>query len=161
MKEIKLETKIRIYPLSELAEEELSLMEAALKATEGSYAPYSKFHVGAAALLENGMIVTGSNQENAAYPSGLCAERVTLFHAGHQYPDIPVMALAIAAATKGEQVESISPCGACRQVLLETEQRYGKPVKVLLCGRKDVIIAESAESLLPLCFGTNDLKNHR
>lgn len=161
MKEIKLETKIRIYPLSELAEEELSLMEAALKATEGSYAPYSKFHVGAAALLENGMIVTGSNQENAAYPSGLCAERVTLFHAGHQYPDIPVMALAIAATTKGEQVESISPCGACRQVLLETEQRYGKPVKVLLCGRKDVIIAESAESLLPLCFGANDLKKHR
>lgn len=112
MKEIKLETKIRIYPLAELPEEELRLMEAAIKATGQSYAPYSKFHVGAAALLEDGTIVTGSNQENAAYPSGLCAERVALFHAGHKYPDIAVVALAIAAATNGSQVESISPCGA-------------------------------------------------
>lgn len=158
MKEIKLETRIRIYPLAELPDEELLLMEAAIKATEQSYAPYSKFHVGAAALLEDGTIVTGSNQENAAYPSGLCAERVTLFHAGHQHPDMPVVALAIAAATNGRQVESISPCGACRQVLLETEQRYGKPMKVLLCGTKEVVVAESAESLLPLCFGAKDLK---
>ena len=120
--------------------------------------PYSKFHVGAAALLEDGTIITGSNQENAAYPSGLCAERVALFHAGHQYPDMPVVALAIAAATNGRQVESISPCGACRQVLLEAEQRYGKPMKVLLCGTKEVVVAESAESLLPLCFGAKDLK---
>ena len=158
MKEIKLETKIRIYPLAELPEEELRLMEAAIKATGQSYAPYSKFHVGAAALLEDGTIITGSNQENAAYPSGLCAERVALFHAGHQYPDMPVVALAIAAATNGRQVESISPCGACRQVLLEAEQRYGKPMKVLLCGTKEVVVAESAESLLPLCFGAKDLK---
>lgn len=158
MKEIKLETKIRIYPLVELPDEELPLMQAAVKATEQSYAPYSKFHVGAAALLANGTIVTGSNQENAAYPSGLCAERVTLFHAGHRYPDVPVVALAIAAATNGRQVESISPCGACRQVLLETEQCYGKPMKVLLCGTKEVIIAESAESLLPLCFGKTSLE---
>ena len=144
MKEIKLETKIRIYPLTELPEEESRLMEAAVKATGQSYAPYSKFHVGAAALLEDGTIVTGSNQ--------------ALFHAGHQYPDMPVVALAIAAATNGRQVESISPCGACRQVLLEAEQRYGKPMKVLLCGTKEVVVAESAESLLPLCFGAKDLK---
>ena len=137
---------------------ESRLMEAAIKATGQSYAPYSKFHVGAAALLEDGTIITGSNQENAAYPSGLCAERVALFHAGHQYPDMPVVALAIAAATNGRQVESISPCGACRQVLLEAEQRYGKPMKVLLCGTKEVVVAESAESLLPLCFGAKDLK---
>ncbi|WP_129699015.1 cytidine deaminase [Parabacteroides goldsteinii] len=159
MKEIKLETKITVYSLSEVPDEELPLVHAALKATEQSYAPYSKFHVGAAALLADGTIVTGSNQENAAYPSGLCAERVTLFHAGHQYPDIPVVALAIAAVTGGKQVESISPCGACRQVLLETEQRYGKPVKVLLCGIKDVMVAPSAASLLPLCFGKEDLKS--
>ena len=120
--------------------------------------PLFEFHVGAAALLEDGTIITGSNQENAAYPSGLCAERVALFHAGHQYPDMPVVALAIAAATNGRQVESISPCGACRQVLLEAEQRYGKPMKVLLCGTKEVVVAESAESLLPLCFGAKDLK---
>lgn len=158
MKEIKLETKIRICLLAELPEEELPVVEAALKVTEQSYAPYSKFHVGAAALLEDGTIVTGSNQENAAYPSGLCAERVALFYAGHRYPDVPVVALAIAAAANGRQVGSISPCGACRQVLLEAEQRYGKPMKVLLCGTKEVIIAERAESLLPLCFGAKDLE---
>lgn len=157
MKEIRLETKISIYPLNEVSDEEQPLVRAALKATEHSYAPYSKFHVGAAVLLADGTIVTGSNQENAAYPSGLCAERVALFHAGHQYPDIPVVALAIAAATGGKQVESISPCGACRQVLLETEQRYGRPVKVLLCGTKEVMVAESAASLLPLCFGKESL----
>ncbi len=158
MKEIKLETKIRICLLAELPEEELPVVEAALKATEQSYAPYSKFHVGAAALLEDGTIVTGSNQENAAYPSGLCAERVALFHAGHRYPDVPVVALAIAAAANGRQVGSIAPCGTCRQVLLEAEQRYGKPMKVLLCGTEEVIIAERAESLLPLCFGAKDLE---
>ena len=108
-------------------------------------------------MLADGTIVTGSNQENAAYPSGLCAERVALFHAGHQSPDIPVVALAIAASTGGKQVESISPCGACRQVLLETEQRYGQPVKVLLCGTKEVMVAPSAASLLPLCFGKDSL----
>jgi|GEM_PF-15929 len=144
--------------LDDMASSASEAGNAAKKAAGQSYAPYSKFHVGAAALLEDGTIVTGSNQENAAYPSGLCAERVALFHAGHQYPDMPVVALAIAAATNGRQVESISPCGACRQVLLEAEQRYGKPMKVLLCGTKEVVVAESAESLLPLCFGAKDLK---
>lgn len=157
MKEIKLETTITVYSLAEVPDEELPLVRAALEATEQAYTPYSKFHVGAAVLLADGTIVTGSNQENAAYPSGLCAERVALFHAGHQYPNVPVVALAIAAATEGRQVESISPCGACRQVLLETEQRYNKPVKVLLCGTKDVWVAPSAASLLPLCFGKDSL----
>ena len=157
MKEIKLETPIIVYSLNEVPDEEQLLVNAALKVTGQSYAPYSKFHVGAAALLAYGTSVTGSNQENAAYPSGLCAERVALFHAGHQYPDIPVVALAIAASTSGKQVESISPCGACRQVLLETEQRYGQPVKVLLCGTKEVMVAPSAASLLPLCFGKDSL----
>ena len=157
MKEIKLETPIIVYSLNEVPDEEQLLVNAALKVTGQSYAPYSKFHVGAAALLADGTIVTGSNQENAAYPSGLCAERVALFHAGHQSPDIPVVALAIAASTGGKQVESISPCGACRQVLLETERRYGQPVKVLLCGTKEVMVAPSAASLLPLCFGKDSL----
>lgn len=157
MKEIILRTNVKVFPFSELPDEELPLMQAAIQATGQAYAPYSNFHVGAAALLENGIIITGSNQENAAYPSGLCAERVALFNAGHQYPDVPVVALAIAAATNGRQVESISPCGACRQVLLEAEQRHGKPMKVLLCGTKEVMVATSAESLLPLCFGAKDL----
>lgn len=159
MKEIWLETKITVCAPYELRDEELLLAGAALKAAGQAYAPYSHFHVGAAVLLANGVIVTGSNQENAAYPSGLCAERVALFHAGHQYPDVPVIALAIAAATGGEQVESISPCGACRQVLLETEQRYGKPIKILLCGTEKITMAESAASLLPLCFGAADMNN--
>lgn len=158
MKEIEFETKVMIASPGELPEHELSLMEAAFEATGQSYAPYSGFHVGAAVLLKNGVIITGSNQENAAYPSGLCAERVALFHAGHQYPDVPVLALAVAAVTHGKQVESISPCGACRQVLLETEQRSGKPMKILLCGTKEIIIVPNAESLLPLCFGAKDLK---
>lgn len=157
MKEIKLETTITVYPLAEVPDEELPLVRAALEATGQAYAPYSKFHVGAAVLLADGTIVTGSNQENAAYPSGLCAERVALFHAGHQYPGVPVVALAIAAATEGRQVESISPCGACQQVLLETEQRHNTPVKVLLCGTRDVLVAPSAASLLPLCFGKDSL----
>ena len=157
MKEIKLKTPITVYLLNEVPDEELPLVNAALKATEQSYAPYSEFHVGAAALLADGTIVTGSNQENAAYPSGLCAERVTLFHAGHQYPDVPVVALAIAASTGGKQVESISPCGACRQVLLEPEQRYNRPMQVLLRGTKEVVVAPSAASLLPLCFGKDNL----
>lgn len=159
MKEIWLETKITVCAPYELRDEELLLAGAVLKAAGQAYAPYSHFHVGAAVLLANGVIVTGSNQENAAYPSGLCAERVALFHAGHQYPDVPVIALAIAAATGGEQVESISPCGACRQVLLETEQRYGKPIKILLCGTEKITMAESAASLLPLCFGAADMNN--
>lgn len=158
MKEIKLETTIRIYPLAELPEGELPLVEAAVKAAGQAYAPYSEFHVGAAALLEDGTIVTGSNQENAAYPSGLCAERVALFHAAHRYPDLPVAALAIAAVSKGRRVERISPCGACRQVLSEAEQRHGRPMRVLLCGTEEVVVAESAGSLLPLSFGADDLK---
>ena len=108
-------------------------------------------------MLEDGTIITGSNQENAAYPSGLCAERVALFHAGHQYPDMPVVALAIAAATNGRQVESISPCGACRQVLLEAEQRYGKPMRILLCSRTGVYELQGVKDLLPLSFGQMQL----
>ena len=158
MKEIKLETKVTVCTPQELPDCDQPLIIAAVKATEQAYAPYSNFHVGAAALLDNGEIITGSNQENAAYPSGLCAERVALFHAGHQYPTVPVVALAIAAATNGRQVESISPCGACRQVLLETEQRFGRPMKIILCGTKEMMVAQSAESLLPLCFGSKDLK---
>ena len=157
MKDLNIQIAIRIYEYEELSAADRELIDAACQATHRSYAPYSHFSVGAAARLSDNTIVTGTNQENAAYPSGLCAERVALFHAGHQSPDIPVVALAIAASTGGKQVESISPCGACRQVLLETEQRYGQPVKVLLCGTKEVMVAPSAASLLPLCFGKDSL----
>jgi cytidine deaminase len=121
--------------------------------TQHSYAPYSKFHVGAAALLKSGIIVTGSNQENAAYPSGLCAERTTLFYANSQYPDQPVLTLAIAARNeKGFMKEPIPPCGACRQVILETENRFNHPVRILLYGEDGIYEAHSIEDLLPLTF---------
>ena len=157
MEEIRIETKVTKVPYQELSQKEFELMNQAVQAATHAYAPYSKFTVGAAVLLENEVIITGSNQENAAYPSGLCAERVALFQASHQYPEVPVLALAIAAVADEQQVESISPCGACRQVLLEIEQRHGKPMKVLLCGTKEILIIESAESLLPLYFGAKDL----
>lgn len=142
-----------ICTLDELTEQEQLLVRQAQKATQRSYSPYSSFQVGAAVLLDNETIVTGSNQENAAYPSGLCAERTALFYAGSQYPDMPIKALAIAGYTKGEFLdEPLSPCGACRQVMLETEIRSKKPMRVYLIGRKKIYILESASSLVPLSF---------
>lgn len=149
MKTINISTLIHVYTLDELSDTDRQLVSAALEATRRSYAPYSNFHVGAAALLENGEIVTGTNQENAAYPSGLCAERTTLFYANSQYPEIAVKALAIATP---DTKEILSPCGACRQVMIETEKRYGCSMRVLLCGAKEVYVIDSAASLLPLSF---------
>ncbi|MDR1343961.1 MAG: cytidine deaminase [Tannerellaceae bacterium] len=154
MKEIVFETNIKVYTAAELPDEFETLVQSAASATLGAYAPYSKFHVGAAVLLDNGVIVTGNNQENVAYPSGLCAERVALFYAGAAYPGIAVRAIAIAARTGGKPVEMITPCGACRQVLLETEIRGKRPVKVLLCGEMQTYVIESAASLLPLSFSS-------
>ena len=115
-------TKIIVCSYDELNEEEKKLIDAAKEATNRSYSPYSRFQVGAAALLSGGTVITGSNQENAAYPSGICAERTTLFYANSQYPDLPVEALAIAAQTSGDFIDHpTAPCGACRQVILETE----------------------------------------
>lgn len=154
MKTLTIETTIKVYAYYELSTEERKLTESALEATYRSYAPYSNFHVGAAVLLENDVIVTGSNQENVAYPSGLCAERTALFYANSQYPDVPVKALAIVARDANDVAKHdiISPCGACRQVMVETEKRFGKPMRVLLCGAEEVYVAESASSLLPLTF---------
>jgi len=157
MKEVKIEVGIKELGIDELTDMERLLRESAIDATKKSYAPYSGFHVGAAALLANGEIITGNNQENAAYPSGLCAERVTLFYASSQYPDVPVEVLAVAAVTKGEVTESISPCGGCRQVLLEVEERGKKPMRILLCGKDKVSVISSASDLLPLSFGKSDL----
>ncbi|MDR1259438.1 MAG: cytidine deaminase [Tannerellaceae bacterium] len=156
MKEVILETNIKVYSVTELPDEFEKLAQSAISATSGAYAPYSKFRVGAAVLLENGVIVTGNNQENAAYPSGLCAERVALFYAGAEYPGVAVCAIAVAAQTEEGQVEMITPCGACRQVLLETEIRSRRPVKVLLCGLMQIYMIESAASLLPLSFSSFD-----
>lgn len=160
MKQLDIHTTIKIYSPDELSAEEQQLVEAAKEATTRSYAPYSHFHVGAAALLANGEIISGTNQENAAYPSGICAERTTLFYANSQHPQEAVKALAIAARTsEGHWTETpISPCGACRQVMTETENRFGKPMKVLLCSAQEVFVIESAKDLLPVSFSSEDLK---
>ena len=149
-----MEISYETYTSTELKEEDRKLVKAALDATYRSYAPYSHFSVGAAVLLDNGSVITGNNQENVAYPSGLCAERTALFYANSQYPEIPVKALAIVARNTSGSVtaQPISPCGACRQVMLETENRFGKPMRILLSGIEETIVLKSASSLLPLAF---------
>ena len=159
VKEINLSTKIAVYPLEECSETEKKLIEAAKNATQRAYAPYSGFSVGAAVLLENGEIVSGNNQENAAYPSGLCAERTTVFFANATFPEEKVIAIAVAAYHKGAfTTDVITPCGACRQVLLETENRFRTPMKVLMYSEKGVYVVNSIRNLLPLSFGDEMLK---
>lgn len=157
MKEQEIKIKITSAPLTEWPAVYRRLHTMAFAAAKNAYAPYSKFNVGAAVLLDNGEIVTASNQENAAYPSGLCAERVALFYAGANYPDQPVRAIAIAALTGGKVVEGISPCGGCRQVMLETETRADSQVKILLCGTDSIRVIGSAAYLLPVGFDGSDL----
>lgn len=154
MKELTIEAKIKVCAYDEFSAEDKQLVDAARAATANSYAVYSNFNVGAAVRLDNGVIVKGSNQENAAYPSGLCAERTTLFWANSQYPENAVLAMAIAARTdKGELPMPIPPCGACRQVILETEKRFGKAIKIILFGTKEsYIIEDGIKALMPLSF---------
>lgn len=159
MKEIVLQTKMTVCQFEELTPQQRQLVEIAKSKTQDSYSPYSHFQVGAAVLLADGQIVTGSNQENAAYPSGLCAERTTLFAANANHPDTPVIALAIACYTNGHFTEEVaSPCGACRQVMLETEHRYKQPIQAILYGEHECYIFHSAADLLPLNFVSESLK---
>ncbi len=154
MKEVELKTVIQECQMDELSAEDRQLVEQAIEATRRSYAPYSHFHVGAAVRLENGEIVIGCNQENAAYPSGLCAERTALFAAGALYPDVPVRVLAVAArGTDGEMTEEpTGPCGSCRQVIIESETRAKHPIRILLYGRRCVYIIDGIRQLMPLTF---------
>ncbi len=154
MKKVELKTSIRECQFDELSQAEQHLIEQAIEATNRSYAPYSKFSVGACLLLNNGVEVIGCNQENAAYPVGLCAERSAIFAAGAQYPDVPVRMIAIAARTpEGElQDEPVSPCGSCRQVIIETETRFGQEVRILLYGRNRIYVIDGIKQLMPLSF---------
>jgi len=157
------EVKIRYtiyHSIDELSKEDQLLLEKANNATKSAYAPYSGFNVGAAVLLENGIIVTGNNQENAAYPSGLCAERVAMFAASSQYPEIPMKVIAITAnSTKFELNIPISPCGSCRQVMSEYETKQNQPMKVILMGFKgDIQIIDTIAGLLPFMFHADELK---
>lgn len=141
-----------------LPEEVKTLVKMACEAAEKAYAPYSEFQVGAALLLENGQHFTGSNQENAAYPSGLCAERVALFYANAQNPGVAVKHLVIVARNKNGYVKTpISPCGACRQVMLETEKRQNSTMQVWLVGESTVYNIPAAIDLLPLAFVPENL----
>ena len=154
MKEMDIITKVKVSPYDELDHADRTLVDKALEAIKGSYAPYSHFHVGAAIRLDNGEIVTGANQENVAYPSGTCAERSACFYAGARYPDARFEKIAIAAiGTDGKVVpDPVAPCGACRQALLEYEMLAKHPVPVLLVGADRIYELPSVASLLPLAF---------
>lgn len=144
----------------ELSEPDRRLVEQAKAATQTAYAPYSHFHVGAAVELENGEVVCGSNQENAAYPSGTCAERCAMFYANAAHPDTPVLSMAIAASPREGVFTDmpITPCGACRQVLLEVENRFSRPIRVVLYGAKVCYIIESVAHFLPFQFDGSALE---
>lgn len=159
MREYKIESTLHIYEMSELCAADRELVEAAKQATRGSYSPYSKFCVGAAVRLQNGVVFTGANQENAAFPSGLCAERTALFAANAQYPAQPVVALAV-AARRGRRylVQPIPPCGACRQVISGVEDRFATPIRILLYGSGGVLVSEGISPLLPLRFADGDMR---
>jgi len=144
---------IEVNQLDTLDDQDIKLIEKAKEASKTAYAPYSKFHVGAAVLLDNGEIILGSNQENAAYPSGICAERTALYYAGSQYPDASVMSIAITAYSDGSFVRfPISPCGSCRQVIIEAQQRHDSKIRIIMYGSEMTRIVENAYDLLPFPF---------
>ncbi|KGN77731.1 cytidine deaminase [Porphyromonadaceae bacterium COT-184 OH4590] len=143
----------RSAEINDFDEQMQRLIEKAKQQTELSYAPYSNFSVGAAVLLEDGTVVCGNNQENIAYPSGLCAERTAMFYTNSQYPDIKPIAMAVAARNGKDFLENpICPCGACRQSLLETELRYKSPIKTILYGTKNIYVINSIADMLPFAF---------
>ncbi len=154
MKEFEIVTPVTSLTYPELSESERRVVDAARRAVDGSYAPYSNFHVGAAILLDNDTVVTGANQENVAYPSGTCAERSACYYAGANYPEAKFELMAIAArdADNREPATPTAPCGACRQALLEYEMRAGHDVPVLLIGADEIYRMPSIKSLLPLAF---------
>ena len=155
MKEVKKKTSFVIYDsATDLEAENRDLMSRAKFAITNSYAPYSRFHVGAAVLLENGEIVTGNNQENAAYPSGMCAERVAIWNASSQFPNVTIKKIALTVKSENQEVKTpVAPCGACRQTLLEYEKKQNKPIEVFFMGEVgQVIKAYSLVDLLPFSF---------
>jgi len=154
MKDLNITATIKVAQRDELSEAEQKIIDMAIEATNHSYAPYSHFHVGAGLLLENGIAVMGCNQENASFPAGICAERSAIYAAGAQYPNQAVTHLAIAARdTQGAlTAEPVSPCGICRQVLIETETRFKHPIRILLYGQKHIYIIDSIKQLMPLSF---------
>lgn len=155
MKEVKIESVLTVYDnIEELSKDVISLMEKAMEARHNAYAPYSKFNVGAALLLDNGEVVTGSNQENASYPSGLCAERTAIYYAGAKYPKAKIVQMAIIAGSTIKQTMSpIPPCGACRQAIAEYEVKQDSPIEIYFMGETGKVVkSNSLANLLPLVF---------
>lgn len=155
MKEVSITLQIGVCGYAELGEKDRNLADAALEASRRSYAPYSRFSVGAAVRLANGVVLQGSNQENAAFPSGMCAERNVLFHAGTMYPEVEITDMAIVArGSGGITTHPCTPCGSCRQVMQECEMRQGgKPIRLILCGKDECyVVNDGMKALLPLGF---------
>lgn len=166
MKKIKLTGELLEYTsLAELSRQDRKLISLAAKAAQSAYAPYSEFRVGAAVLLVNGKSILGSNQENIAYPSGLCAERVALFSAGAQFPNTRLIAIAITYhfPTEKENSEAaITPCGSCRQVIAEYEKKQKKKIRILMNSPKGkTLIADGIENLLPMIFEHEELREKK
>lgn len=154
MKDLKLNIQIKECRMEELSDVDRALVIQAIKSTENSYAPYSQFHVGACLLLADGTVISGCNQENAAFPAGICAERSAIFAAGAQHPDQAVKILAIAARDKNGELtrQPVAPCGTCRQVMIETETRFGQPIHILLYGQDGIYVMDGISNLMPLSF---------
>jgi cytidine deaminase len=162
MKTITLTSEIQVYENAEKLPEELALLlKKAKEAALNAYSPYSHFKVGAAIMLNNGAVVTGSNQENAAYPSGLCAERTAAFYASSQYPQVPFTRIAITAINPEQELsQPVSPCGNCRQALLEYEQKFNQNIEVILAGQTgEIFVIPNIKNLLPCSFGADFLLN--
>lgn len=160
MKKVKIESTLFVFEnLNDVPQDIRELMKEAIKVRDKAYAPYSKFNVGAALLLDNGKIVSGSNQENASYPSGLCAERTAIYYAGSQYPDQKILKLAITASSQNQPTDSpIPPCGACRQAIAEYEINQKSPIEIYFMGETGKVIkSDSLANLLPLVFDKNVL----
>lgn len=160
MKEVKIETTLSVYDnLDELPRDIINLMNQATEARKKAYAPYSKFSVGVAILLENGEIVTGSNQENASYPSGSCAERTAIYYAGAKFPDVKMLKMTVIAGSQIKQtLEPIPPCGACRQAIAEYEVKQETPIEIYFMGETGKVVkSESLANLLPLLFDSSSL----
>jgi cytidine deaminase len=158
MQETTITTTLTICQPDELSPLDQQLIRAAKEATSRSYSKYSAFSVGAAVLLANGETIVGCNQENAAFSTTICAERTALFSAGAQHPHSAVVAIAIAAKTGGQFTpEPVTPCGTCRQALLETEQRFGRAVRIIMYGANRTFVVDGTRSLMPLSFSEESM----
>lgn len=159
MKQIIIQSIFSVLSKDDLSLQENELMQQAFEARSKAYAPYSKFTVGVAILLENGVVVQGSNQENAAYPSGLCAERVAIYYAGANYPTAKMVKMFITASPQDRNLqEPIPPCGSCRQAIAEYEMKQDIPIEILFMGAEGPIYkSDSLKNILPLVFDKNHL----